>query len=492
MAGSWTAVFLEVCLSVAFVLSTVFTIVIFTLPSHYESSKVPPISEDDFVEDEKKRPCPGFTYLNKHRGDGKTMQPSTSVTILVLGDIGRSPRMQYHATSIAAHGGRVELVGYVESDVLPEIQASPLINIVSLNPVPEKLRTSSRALFPIIGPLKVLYQIWNLYITLAYRAKATKFMLVQNPPSIPTLVIGQLVCFLRHTKLIIDWHNLGHTILALKLGKKHALVKASEAYESYIAKYAYGHFAVSSAMAKLLKQRYGIDAQPLYDRPARQFQPLSAAERSALLARVPETAKHAKDVEEGSWRLLVSSTSWTPDEDFSILLDALVAYSATVMMDKRYPKLLVIITGKGPLKGYYLEKIEKLNKEKKLLNAHIKTAWLSMEDYAALLGSADLGVSLHMSSSGVDLPMKVVDMFGAGLPVVGWDNFAAWPELVQEGVNGRGFQDAASLSMLLERLLGNRGASLEKLRRGALKESERRWEDEWPTAAKVFDIKMDE
>lgn len=35
-----------------------------------------------------------------------------SAQVLVLGDIGRSPRMQYHALSIAKHGGTVDLIGY--------------------------------------------------------------------------------------------------------------------------------------------------------------------------------------------------------------------------------------------------------------------------------------------------------------------------------------------------------------------------------------------
>ena len=39
-------------------------------------------------------------------------KPNVSVQVLVLGDIGRSPRMQYHALSIAKHGGRVDLIGY--------------------------------------------------------------------------------------------------------------------------------------------------------------------------------------------------------------------------------------------------------------------------------------------------------------------------------------------------------------------------------------------
>lgn len=35
-----------------------------------------------------------------------------SVQVVVLGDVGRSPRMQYHALSIAKHGGTVDIIGY--------------------------------------------------------------------------------------------------------------------------------------------------------------------------------------------------------------------------------------------------------------------------------------------------------------------------------------------------------------------------------------------
>jgi len=36
-----------------------------------------------------------------------------NVCVLVLGDIGRSPRMQYHALSLSRHGYSVTLIGFL-------------------------------------------------------------------------------------------------------------------------------------------------------------------------------------------------------------------------------------------------------------------------------------------------------------------------------------------------------------------------------------------
>lgn len=473
-------------------LTVVGVIFIFTLPSQFEPHYPELVKLADFTDEDKKDRDSGYEHLPKESAKGVYSKPSTSVVILILGDIGRSPRMQYHACSIAKYGGRVDIVGYHESEVLPEIQRNKLINIVPLKPFPDALRTDNKILFTLLAPVKILLQAWTIYYTLAYSITAKQYMLVQNPPSIPTLLIAQINCFLRNTKLVIDWHNLGHTILALKLGRKHPLVILSSAYENIVARFAAGHITVSKAMARLLQARYGIVAKPLHDRPAKHFQPLSSDEKAAFLARFPRTAKHAKDFEIGKRRLVVSSTSWTADEDFTLLLDALVAYSATVSMEPQYPKLEVVITGKGPLRESYLKGIKLLEKGHRLVNVKIHSEWLTMADYALLLGSADLGVSLHTSSSGVDLPMKVVDMFGTGLPVVGWDHFEAWPELVQEGVDGKGFHSASGLEQLLQDLLGGNGTELARLRKGALEQSRRRWEHEWPKIGGLLGLRLKE
>lgn len=382
------------------------------------------------------------------------------------------------------------LTNLLESEIHPDIVANPLIKVVPLVAAPGFLRSSSKLLFPILAPLKALWQARTLYRALGYRSEPARWMLVQNPPSIPTLFVAGLVCFLRNTELVIDWHNFGYSILALKLGNSHPLVRVSALYEKIFAKAGTHHFTVTNAMARVLNDDYGVSAHTLHDRPAPIFRPISLPERTKFLARLPETVAYASDLSPSSkspWKLIVSSTSWTADEDFSLLLDALTNYSAQAISNPSLPKILAIITGKGPQKEHYLSQIQALNQENKLLNVIITTAWLTPEDYTLLLASADLGVSLHTSSSGVDLPMKVVDMFGVGLPVVGWGEFEAWPELVKEDVNGKGFGSAGQLAEQLVSLLGTDQALLKKLKDGALKESEYRWDDEWDrVAGKLF------
>lgn len=374
---------------------------------------------------------------------------------------------------------------HTESALHPALENNPLVKVVPLPPPPAFLRSKTLP-FILAGPLKVLWQIWSLFYTLAYRTKPARWLLVQNPPSIPTLFIALVICFLRNTHLIIDWHNYGWTILAGTRGEKHPFVTISKYCEATLGSWApTASFTVTDAMQKQLRNEpYNIRSPifTLHDRPAAIFRPISDPQvRQKFLAQLPETSQDVEDIITGKTKLLVSSTSWTPDEDFNLLLEALCAYSAS---PKALPPILAIITGKGPQKQMYLDRIATLTKSSKLKSVKILTAWLTAQDYATLLACADLGICLHMSSSGVDLPMKVVDMFGAGLPVVGYGNYESWEELVKEGINGRGFVTSVDLAGVLEELLGDREMKqLALLRKGAVLEGGRRWDEEWDGVA---------
>ena len=263
-------------------------------------------------------------------------------------------------------------------------------------------------------------------------------------------------------------------------------MQISYMYEKYFSSFATMNFTVSEAMRKQLQKGSGLSAPlvTLYDRPTPPFAPVAPSKRMEILKTIVPEAQWDL-LERGRLKCIASSTSWTPDEDFSVLLDALVAYSALAMGSKpSLPELFVVITGKGLQKAEYQRKIVDLDIEGKMEMISIQTPWFqAVTDYAQLLGAVDLGVSLHTSSSGVDLPMKVVDMLGAGIPVAGWSKYESWPELVQEGENGRGFQSSEELLDVLVDLMGDDGSKLAELKGHAMKESKHSWEEEWDKTA---------
>jgi beta-1,4-mannosyltransferase len=122
---------------------------------------------------------------------------------------------------------------------LESLERSKAVKIQYIPPPPLFIQTLRP--FIISGPLKVLFQLFFLFrILLAQPAKAAEFILVQNPPSIPTLFVARVVAFVRGTKLVVDWHNTGYSILAMKLGPRHMLVRIARWYVLSSCAFLYG------------------------------------------------------------------------------------------------------------------------------------------------------------------------------------------------------------------------------------------------------------
>jgi beta-1,4-mannosyltransferase len=103
-----------------------------------------------------------------------------------------------------------------------------------------------------------------------------------------------------------------------------------------------------------------------------------------------------------------------------------------------------------------------------------------------VLGAADLGLCLHRSSSGLDLPMKVADLFGAGLPAVALDYGPCLTELIAHGDTGLLFSSAATLATALsEPFAGFPGETplLDRRRANVAARPRVTWEEEWTRQA---------
>ncbi|KAM9933969.1 hypothetical protein OXX80_006430 [Metschnikowia pulcherrima] len=377
----------------------------------------------------------------------KSVLTRKTVTILVLGDLGHSPRMCYHALSFANLGFNVNLCGYIETAPPAAVIENVRIDVYPIQAIHNRKKLPYLA-FALVKVVQQLFQLFQLLLNF----RGNEFFVVQNPPSMPLLAV--LIVFIKlftpRSKLVIDWHNLNYSILNLRFKNlQHPLVRLMRLYERFLSRYAWLHITVTHQMKQFLSTEFGLKSQ------------------HEVFAAVPHIE---------NYKVLVTATSFTPDEDFDILLGALKLYHDSA----NSTPLFVLVTGKGPMKSQFLSRVAELAFSEKVI---VKSAWLSAEDYPCILGVADLAVSLHTSSSGIDLPMKIVDFFGVGVPVVTL-SFPAIGESVKDGVNGlvvKESENGAITEELYDSIataLGDK-TLLATLKKGAMAESEMRWNENW-------------
>ena len=136
----------------------------------------------------------------------------------------------------------------------------------------------------------------------------------------------------RGTRVIIDWHNYGWTILEVNRVNK-TFVRCARAFELLFGKFADYHLTVSEAMKEHLSTiAPAIRRKPihvLYDRATPKFKQTTLQVKHDLYATISLEGQVQKN-EDGNLCLcadrdvlLLSSTSYTPDEDFMVLVEAL-------------------------------------------------------------------------------------------------------------------------------------------------------------------------
>jgi beta-1,4-mannosyltransferase len=319
------------------------------------------------------------------------------------------------------------------------------------------------------------------------RAPAFDLLLVQNPSALPTVYVAWIVSRLRGGRLVVDWHNLGYTMLALRLSRRHPAVRLGRWLEKTAGQAADANLCVSRGFAKFLTDRFGLkNVRVLYDRPASAFAPIERSEREhirqSLFTRLGIRGS-------GPVGFVVSPTGWTADEDFDVVIEAVLQIEDRIRgweaggPGRRFPDLVILVTGDGARRAEFERRFAGLPARR----VQLRTRWLDPEDYPRIVGSADLGLCLHRSSSGVDIPMKVADLFGAGVPVCALDYGACLAERVRHGDNGLLFSTARQLADVLFDLFESFPTSaslLDRLRAGSRRAARPTWEEGWANEAK--------
>lgn len=348
--------------------------------------------------------------------------------VIVLGDLGRSPRMQYHARALAITGVDVDLIGE---------EGTPVPRHAQHARIREHRVRARRGIAGVASAGVALFGALR-------RISRPDVIVVQTPPAIPTIIVAWLFAKWCGSRLVLDWHNLGWTILAGRSGTAHPVVALARHLERLSARLADAHLAVSEALTQHLRTTWALPSvHVLRDRPAEVFgASVSDDAMRAHVMQMTSLGSHAHPA------IVISPTSWTSDETLDVVFAA--AERLEDMWHDCGPAdgLIIVISGRGAGRAAFDRRLRARAGQR----VHVVTTWVSGDDYPVLLAACDAGLSLHRSSSGLDLPMKVCDLFGASLPVCALDYGPTLRELVTPGHNALLFTDAQGLASSLDQL----------------------------------------
>lgn len=391
--------------------------------------------------------------------------------------------MQYHALALAVNHGEVDLIGLEGAPLHAALTAEPRIHSHRLSDSVFRSRASrGRTRFVWMSAARVSMQASAL-LSMLLRLPRPDLILVQNPPALPTLAVAWMVARIRRARFVIDWHNLSHTMLAVRLGEGHRAVRALKRSERRWARRADAHLAVSQSLADWLQREWQITATVIYDRPTATFTKPSLDAANDLWQRL------ARDLNLGPRRIpiVVAPTSWTLDEDVDLLLEALERAERTLAArlgkaDGATPDLAVLLTGRGEMRADF----ERRAARRDFKRIAVRTVWLEPADYPTLIGMADAGLCLHQSSSGLDLPMKLADFRGAGVPACAFDYAPVLGEVLTPGHEGVTFHEPGQLATVLMALATADLSAVPAFaasRTWLAANPSERWDEQWTRAA---------
>jgi beta-1,4-mannosyltransferase len=393
--------------------------------------------------------------------------------------------MQYHAHALAESGVEVHFVG-LEGTPLPRgIAEHRGITVHRLKPSTSRFRQGAAVVYSGIATGDALRLGFRLWWRLR-QLPAPDLVLVQNPPAFPTLEVARLALRRRGVRFVIDWHNLGYSLLQRRLGRWHPAVRIARWFERRHARRVDASLSVSRGMGTFLQQKLAARrVQVLYDRPASTFVPMDRGARE----RFRQGLFGRMGVVGGPTGFIVCPSSWTEDEDFDVVIEAVVRLEERIRgweaaaPRRRFPQLIILVTGDGQRRAEFERRFAGLPARRIQLRAR----WLEPDEYPLVVGSADLGLCLHRSTSGLDIPMKVADLFGASVPVCAIDYGACLAERVRHGDNGLLFSTARQLTDLLFDLFEGYPADqsmLDRLRQGARRSARPTWDEGWKQEAR--------